>query len=879
MMTRFIKLLVIFSLYLLLFNNTFSKIEVEKLEDVYLQIRAEKLYDDFYMVKYDASEDKIYIGLNSFFYFLELYSLEVDLIEEKITGKIGNKNIKIKLDQDTYFLENEEIYVESSILIKELNFKYIRLDLSVLTLDVKANFLLPYEEKEKSRLERLRLDGIKEEESKEYDIMMENSFLQPGLLKLTYDTDEITESDYYFSYEYGTQLLWGDFYLSGSLKPESEITSGTLTYRDIFQDNDLELGNIGLIAPNFISVDTNLLGISLDSYDTYSQSENGEVIIKGEAQGADSIELYRNNILIDYKIPKDKDFEFRITDGIMSSVYILKIYYKDGKIEERIVYSLGDMDALKKGKSKFILQGGKTEKDGISQGMGKIYYGFTDNLTLGTGFYSLTDLKARKFEMLEGNIIYNTRLEKFPTLVNYSHFYETNEKENSYNLNISQKIYDYDLRFSQEKYSKYIYLDSGVKEYNSLSLFKAFDYNSFEFGFSENTYIENNEKFKNKSIIGGWSTSYLYPIALSLKISYDIEGDKKGVTYFPSLSYSRGISLILDGEIKRDNFEEYEKYTLKINKRQLEIVKDSLYGDIGIQGTYSTKDDTFIYGLNFSLDLESFFNMRAHTNYEIDSNKNKSRRSGVEITKVIDLANPLKSINNEIPVSNYLIKGNVFLDKNGNGIFDNGDTPLNNVAVVIDNRKFFSNEKGEYIATGSSDGEILEIDIDRNTIDPMMKNSKGKLRIKTKKSANLKLDIPIEVVSMITGNIWNSESFTEREFIQNISMTSIQLEKEGKIYKEIDPEFDGLFFFEDIPPGKYNIKFIYYGQENVNFSPENLEVDVKLTNPEEGEYFDGRDTIMIKETIEETEDKTQSVDSNVEEIDDEYYLDDIINNY
>lgn len=878
-MNRWLKLLVTFSLCLLIFNYSFSKIETERLEDVYLQIRAEKLYNDFYMIKYDVDEDKIYIGLNSFFYFLELYSLEVDLIEERVIGKIGNKNIKIKFNKENYFIENEEMYVESSALIKELNLKYIRLDLSVLTLDVKANFLLPYEEKEKSRLERLRLDGIKEEEIDKYDIVMEDRFFQPGLLKLTYDTDEIRENDYYFSYEYGTQLLWGDFYLSGSLKPESEINSGTLTYRDVFQDNDLELGSIGLIAPNFISVDTNLLGVSFDSYDTYSQNDNGEVIIKGEAQGVDSIELYRNSILIDYKVPKDKDFEFRVTDGIMSSVYVLKIYYKDGKIEERTVYSLGDMDALKKGKSKFVLQGGKTEKDGVPQGMGKIYYGFTDKLTLGTGFYSLTDLKDRNFEIFEGNFIYNTRLERFPTLINYSYFYETNEKESSYNLNINQKIYDYDLRFSQEKYSKYIYVDSGMKEYNSISLFKAFDYNSFEFGFSKNIYIEDNEDFESKSIIGGWSTSYLNPIAISLKVSYDIEGDKKGVTYFPSLSYSRGVSLILDGEIKRDNLEEYEKYTFKINKRQMEIVENSLYGDMGVQGTYSTKDDTFVYGLSFSLDLESFFNMRAHTIYDIDADKNRTRRSGLEVTKVIDLSNPLKSVNNEISVNNYLIKGRVFLDKNGNGVFDKGDTPLKNAAVIVDNRKFFSNEKGEYIATGNSNGEILEIDIDRNSIDPMMKNSKGKLRVKTKKSANLKLDIPIEVVSMITGNIWNSEAYTEREFVQNISMTSIQLEKDGKIYKEIDPEFDGLFFFEDVPPGKYNVKFIYYGQENVNFSPETLEVDVKLTNPEEGEYFDGRDTVMIKETIEETKEKIQSVDTNIEENIDEDYLDDIINNY
>lgn len=881
MRNRFKKLLGIFSLYLLQFNYILSEVETRKLEDVYLQIRAEKLYNDFYMVKYDAIEDKIYIGLNSFFYFLELYSFEVNLDEKKVVGRIGTKNIKIDLEQYDYFIENEEVYLESSVLVKELDFRYIRLDLSLLTLEVKANFLLPYEEKEKSKLERIRLDGIKEEKNEKYDIAMKSSFIQPGLLKFTYDKTKIEDNEYYLYYNYGTQLLWGDFYLSGSLKPESRVDSGTLTYRNIFGENNLEIGNIGLVAPSFISSDNNLLGISFDSYDTYSQNDNGEVIIKGEAQGADSIELYRNNILIDYKIPKDKNFEFRVADGIMGSVYVLKIYYKNGKIEERTVYSLGDMDALKKGKSKFIFQGGKTEESGFSQGLGKIYYGVSDNLTLGTSFYSLRDLYNKKFEILEGNIIYNTRQDKFPTLINYSHFFEVNEKEKSYNLSINQKIYDYDLRFLKEKYSKYIYLENGVKEYDSFSIFKSFEYNTFELGMSKNIYIENDKQLKSKSVVGGWTTSYFNPIAISLKISYDIEGTEKGTTYFPSLSYSRGVSLILDGEIKRGISEEYEKYNLKINKRQLEIIKNTLYGDVGIQGTYSTKNEKFEYGLYFSLDLESFFNIRANFNYDRGDNGEKGTiRSGIEMIKVMDLADPLKSIDNEVSVNNYLIKGNVFLDKNGNGIFDSGDTPLKDVAVVVDNRKFFSNEKGEYVATGISDGEILELDIDRNTIDPMMKNSKGKIRIKTKRSANLKLDIPVEVVSMITGNIWNSDSFTEREFIQNISMTSIRLEKEGKLYKEIDPEFDGLFFFEDIPPGKYKIRFIYYGQENIKFSPLDLEVDVKLKNPEEGEYFDGRDTVMSEGMEEETRLLDNNVgENNKEESNEEYQIEDIINNY
>lgn len=103
-------------------------------------------------------------------------------------------------------------------------------------------------------------------------------------------------------------------------------------------------------------------------------------------------------------------------------------------------------------------------------------------------------------------------------------------------------------------------------------------------------------------------------------------------------------------------------------------------------------------------------------------------------------------------------------------------------------------------------------------------------------------------------------------------MTTIVLEKDGQVQYEVDPEFDGMFFFEDIPPGQYKMKFIYLGQENFDFTAPELDVDVTLTDTETGEYFEGYDTQLMRKVDEEATQET-TTDMNEDEIDD------ILNNY
>ena len=861
-------------LLLMCFSMTFAMENYEEFEDSYVQINAKNLKDDFFMVKYNGNTDEVFVGMNTLFYFLELYTLEVNLEKKMVFGELDNRDIKVYFDENESFVTEDELYVDINSLEKKLYFKKANFDFASLKLELEPEFTLAYEEREKGRVERLRLDSRKTEENRKVDFEMPRKIITPGLFKIDYTVSDIEEPDYNINYEYASQLFYGEFYLSGKIKPETEISYGNLTYSDIMGNNDLVIGHFSMIVPSFLDVDTKILGVSFDDNEAYMTKDGGVTIIRGEAKNAETIELYRNSFLVDYINPYSENFEFKIDDGVFNSDYTLKIYYKNGEIEERKVYSLSDSEILKKGKTRFSLQGGQSDGEKLSQYVGKFHYGVTDNLTFGIGGMDLTSDEGKKYKILQNNILFRTGTEKFPTLIDFKNYYEYDKKENSYELSIEQKIYSFDLKFVENSYSDYMISGKTNKEktkkYNSLSIGKNFNRNFFEIGGEEIEKFNSRFDEKEKNIYGIWNSSNLSPFYFSLGVYKNIEGSSDNISYRPSISYSAfdGISMLLEGNIaKQDEDQKYkQEYALRINWRKQDMLRDRISIDIGAEVNYNRDVDEVRYGFNFSIELDDIIYMRIPTRTSIDEDKNRTTTTGVEISKIIDLSNPTRKIKRNISLNSSWIYGKVFLDRNGNGVYDEGERVLPDVAVTVNNRRFYSDKDGDYVAEGFYSNEEVILDVDRRTLDPMMKNSNGGLKIKTRKSSGAKIDVPVETVSMIMGNIWNTEEFTEREFIRHISLTTILLEKDGKLVKEVDPEFDGMFFIEDVTPGNYTLRFEYLGDANIGFSNKTIPVNVVLQNPEEGEYFEGNDTVIMlveeEEVSEETSDEVEEMISN-----------------
>lgn len=832
-------------LFFLLLQITYPITNYENFEDSFMQIKCEDLQDSFFMVKYDIETNKIYIGLNSLFYFLEIYTLDVKVEEMKVIGVLGEEQINIKFDNSEAFIAENSLYAELEAIKNKLNFKKITFDYENLSIYLVPNFTLPYELRKKSKIDRLRLDTQNSGED-ELDIIMPAKLLTPGFFKLNWYKYNLQEKNYNLEYEYGTQFLYGTLYLNGEIEPKNKINYGNLTYSNILENNDLILGNFSMIVPSFINIGSDIIGLSFRDEDTYMTRDGGITIIKGEAENAQVIELYREYTLIDYIYPTSKNFEFKIIDGVLNSDYILKIYYNDGRIEEKRVFSLTDMDILQKGKNRSSIQLGKNSNNGNYQGIAHIYYGLTDNLTLGVGTMQLTSTQNREYNFLQNDILFNTRHKLYPTLIIYKNFYENNKRENSYNLIIEQKFKSYTARYLHENYSPFVYEENRLKKYTSMTIGKSFEKNSFEIGINNKNIHEKNEEYESKNLYLAWYTSLFSPISFSLKMEKDLYRSYDYNIFYPSISYSGILSLILEGEIGKEKYEEKytQNYNIRINKRDIEILKNKLYLDIGLFAKYSSTSEKFRYGIAFDIEWDNYIHLGLTSTTNISENKERKTITGIETSKLVNLIDPVSKVDNTASVNSAWVYGRVYFDKNGNHIFDLDDTPLSGVEVLIDNKGFMTDKDGKYVADSIAGDKIFTIDLNRKTLDPSYKNSDGKIRIKSRASASLKLDIPVQPISVLSGNIILTDEFTEKQFIQNLSLITIFLEKNGEIVMETDPEFDGMYFFEDVLPGMYTIKFNYLGYENVEFSKKSIEVNI--TNSEEGEYFDGLDTDMIR---------------------------------
>lgn len=848
----------IFLLMLLLFSKTFSventkpSINIKDFEDSFIEVKAKKLTDNFFMVKYNYESNQIFVGINSLIYFLELYSLNVDTENKIISGEIGNKKVNVKLNCTDCFVLDDDLYVSLEVLKNCLCFKEAKFNFSTLILTLEPNFTLPYEEREESKIARMKLDGERESVYSEYDYEMPRKLITPGVFKISYNEYDLEKSDYHLNYEYASQLLYGEFYLQGKIKPEEKIDFGSLTYSDIVGENDLTFGHFYMDTPRFLGVNSHVIGVSFDNEETYMTKDGGMTVIKGTARNAETIELYRGSFLVDYIKPVSENFEFKIDDGFLSSDYNLKIYYNSGEIEQRKVYSIADRDLLKKGKSRVTLQAGKTREGHFSEYLGRGFYGVSDNLTLGIGAMDLISRNGKRHKIIENDFLFRNSSTNYPSLLTFKNYYNHEKEENSYEAEYEQKIKDYYLKFTENKYSDYSLEKYSTKKYDSASIGKNFNRNSFEFGVERDEKKASYYKGSNveKNVYGIWHSQSFRPFYTTLKVEKNIDGARKDISYEPTITYStsNGVSFILDGEItKYDNIDRYtQEYSLRVNLRQQDLIKDTLMFDVGAEVRYSNITEKFRYGFNFSLELDDIIYTKLSSRTSINEHKDRDTRNSIEVSKIIDLSNPTRKIKKNVSLNSSWIHGKIFWDKNGNGIFDGIDEPLQNVKIIANLSPFYSDKNGNYVADGFYNNDTVTLKVDRKSLDPMLKNTKGDLRIKTRKSSSGEVNIAVETVSVIMGNIMCTEDFNEREFMKKMSMTNVILEKDGKIIKEIKPDFDGMYMFEDVPPGKYNIKFEYLGKSKVSFSKNIIPIDVTLTDPSEGEYFEGYDTSLIK---------------------------------
>lgn len=856
------------AIFFLFFSFEILAEESKQLDEAYIEIKSKSLKDDFFMARYDFENDQIYIPIKGLLYFLEIYSFDIDLERKKVEFQIDNEKYKAEIKSGKSFIIDDDIYVELKVLGEDFKFKSPMWSSQDLKLILEPDFTLPFEIREKGKIERLRLNDRKEDETFNL-VKPENKILAPGLMKVNYSKNNLKDGENKISVEYGTQLLYGDFYMDYSIEPESSVKSYNLTYNDVYRENDVILGDFYIKTPDFLNVSGMVEGVSFGEKNTYSSTVGNVTTIKGEAQGADIIELYQGGILLDYQRPTEKNFIFEVRDRNYGGDYVLKIYYTNGQIETRKVYTVGDSKLLGKNEWDYNLQLGTDRDNGKKQSVNEVSYGVSKNLTLGFGVLNLESEKNREYSILKNEFIYKLNMSnRYPLLVNYQNFYEYDKEENSYEIRINQKIKEYSLILKYFKYSNYIAEENDTKEYTSIGISRDFIWSRVGFGYQEE--LKNNQKDKETGYYISLENRSMANFSLFLDAEVtNRENNQKSYSINPGVSYGgmSGFTVIFQTNIEKDKKIKTD-YSLKILGRRKEFRSTGLEYMLGTEMKYSDEDKS-----RFTVDFTIYLDRNIYIELPTSRREDGGVDMGITVEKTFDLSNLKRDVGDR-QVDNSWIYGKVYIDSNDNDIYDEGETTLPDVTIIVDGKRAVSDSNGEYIIQGLLPLEKYKIQVDRKSIDPMLTQVNDKKRVQTRASIGTRYNVGVQAVSMVTGNINPGDNISSKELIRILSMTNVILEKDGELYQEIDPEFDGMFFFENVLPGKYEMRFKYLGSDNIEFSEEKLDVNIELAHEDEGEYFEGYDVVVNKYDKELIENNT------IEETEEEgYNLEDVLNNF
>lgn len=856
------------AIFFLFFSFEILAEESKQLDEAYIEIKSKSLKDDFFMARYDFENDQIYIPIKGLLYFLEIYSFDIDLERKKVEFQIDNEKYKAEIKSGKSFIIDDDIYVELKVLGEDFKFKSPMWSSQDLKLILEPDFTLPFEIREKGKIERLRLNDRKEDETFNL-VKPENKILAPGLMKVNYSKNSLKDGENKISVEYGTQLLYGDFYMDYSIEPESSVKSYNLTYNDVYRENDVILGDFYIKTPDFLNVSGMVEGVSFGEKNTYSSTVGNVTTIKGEAQGADIIELYQGGILLDYQRPTEKNFIFEVRDRNYGGDYVLKIYYTNGQIETRKVYTVGDSKLLGKNEWDYNLQLGTDRDNGKKQSVNEVSYGVSKNLTLGFGVLNLESEKNREYSILKNEFIYKLNMSnRYPLLVNYQNFYEYDKEENSYEIRINQKIKEYSLILKYFKYSNYIAEENDTKEYTSIGISRDFIWSRVGFGYQEE--LKNNQKDKETGYYISLENRSMANFSLFLDAEVtNRENNQKSYSINPGVSYGgmSGFTVIFQTNIEKDKKIKTD-YSLKILGRRKEFRSTGLEYMLGTEMKYSDEDKS-----RFTVDFTIYLDRNIYIELPTSRREDGGVDMGITVEKTFDLSNLKRDVGDR-QVDNSWIYGKVYIDSNDNDIYDEGETTLPDVTIIVDGKRAVSDSNGEYVIQGLLPLEKYKIQVDRKSIDPMLTQVNDKKRVQTRASIGTRYNVGVQAVSMVTGNINPGDNISSKELIRILSMTNVILEKDGELYQEIDPEFDGMFFFENVLPGKYEMRFKYLGSDNIEFSEEKLDVNIELAHEDEGEYFEGYDVVVNKYDKELIENNT------IEETEEEgYNLEDVLNNF
>jgi len=147
----------------------------------------------------------------------------------------------------------------------------------------------------------------------------------------------------------------------------------------------------------------------------------------------------------------------------------------------------------------------------------------------------------------------------------------------------------------------------------------------------------------------------------------------------------------------------------------------------------------------------------------------------------------------------------VFLDMDQNGKFNEGDTPLHGVQILVNQNesKVVTNSLGTALLTRLPVHEAVDLSISSKSLsDPLYKPAKKGIRLVPRPGHIVELSLPVIIQSEVEGLI----QIESLRGLRGRGQIEIQLQdSSGKVIQSSKSAADGYFFIENISAGEYEL--------------------------------------------------------------------------
>jgi hypothetical protein len=777
-------------------------------EEIPVNVRVERLGGVTLNPLYEYESGRLLLPVTEFFRFLQikaeptasLDSISGFIAKEENRYLIDNRNKKVFFGEKDFPVEDgqlintgSELYMDHR-LFGEIFGLHCQFDFRSLSVTVKPDFELPVIREMKLQQYRKNIQRLKGEVEVDTTLHQQHNLWRFGMMDWALNSTQSTASknNTQLWLKTGAELLGGETNLQLYYSSLGKFGSRNINYYWRWVDNEkkaVRQVRAGRIAPSSISsIYDPVSGISVTNASTRYRRSFGEYTIADHTEPGWTVELYVNNVIVDYQTADATGFySFDVPLVYGSSEVMLKFYGPYG--EERIQrqYINIPFNFLPKGEWEYNVKAGSVLDDEKSHfAKAEVKYGINRHLTVGGGMEYLSSITGNKeIPFLNasispfGNLLLSAEYAKgvrtntlasyrFPSGISFELDYTRYKPEQkavrvSY-LEERQARISLPLRFSK--------LNAFSRLSFRQNVYKTFTYNNADITF----------------------TSYIKRVNLNLSTYANWMNGKSPYIYGNigvGLPMWKGLTSRVQSQIDFT----HKKFTMlraELEKRIFQQGYLSLAGENNFQSNYRAATLSFRWTLPFSQ-----VNLSTRL-----SNNDVMATQGAQGSFAFGSGNGYVHAEDRPSVGTAGLTIVPFIDINHNGTRDNGEPLASGLAVRVTGGRIIQGSKDSLIRiVGLEPYTDYLLTLDDKSLEQISYRIIHKnLRVFADPNQFRKIDVPILPMGEVNGWVFEKDEKGRRGLERMV--VNFYTEGEEKAASAIT-DFDGSFTYLGLAPGLY----------------------------------------------------------------------------